>query len=136
VTVKQTDHYKIMREFCDDRRGLWKRMIEDKRLKIMAPVSHPGVAERELSVRKLSANRLSRDIGVPPAYHRHPPIAAARSRPTPPVRLGAYFGNGAHFWLDCRANMNRRSGAGKRAPRLQACQAGGRGVSNLPLRGN
>ena len=26
VTVKDTDHYKVMREFCDDARtGLWKR---------------------------------------------------------------------------------------------------------------
>ena len=25
VTVEATDHYKIMREFCDDPRGLWRR---------------------------------------------------------------------------------------------------------------
>jgi len=35
-------------------------------LTIMAPVVHPGrLLKRELAARKLSANRLSLDIGVP-----------------------------------------------------------------------
>ena len=25
VSVEQTDHYKVMREFCDDPTGLWRR---------------------------------------------------------------------------------------------------------------
>ncbi len=36
----------------------------------MTPVSHPGrLLKRELTARKLSANRLSLDIGVPVRPH-------------------------------------------------------------------
>jgi addiction module HigA family antidote len=67
----------------------------------MAPVSHPGrLLKRELTARKLSANRLSLDIGVPSG--RITDILNGRRSITADtaVRLGRYFGNSAQFWLD------------------------------------
>jgi addiction module HigA family antidote len=67
----------------------------------MAPVSHPGrLLKRELAARKLSANRLSLDIGVPSG--RITDILNARRSITADtaVRLGRYFGNSAQFRLD------------------------------------
>ena len=67
----------------------------------MAPVSHPGrLLKRELTARKLSANRLALDIGVPSGritdiLNRRRGITADTA-----VRLGRYFGNGGRFWLD------------------------------------
>ena len=66
----------------------------------MAPVVHPGrLLKRELTARKLSANRLSLDIGVPSG--RVTDILNGRRSITADtaVRLGRYFGNGAQFWL-------------------------------------
>ena len=66
----------------------------------MAPVVHPGrLLKRELAARKLSANRLSLDIGVPSG--RVTDILNGRRSITADtvVRLGRYFGNGAQFWL-------------------------------------
>ena len=67
----------------------------------MAPVVHPGrLLKRELVARRLSANRLSLDIGVPSG--RVTDILNGRRSITADtaVRLGRYFGNGAPFWLD------------------------------------
>lgn len=67
----------------------------------MAPVVHPGrFLKRELTARKLSANRLSLDIGVPSG--RITDILNGRRAITADtaVRLARYFGNGARFWLD------------------------------------
>lgn len=67
----------------------------------MASVVHPGrLLKRELVARKLSANRLSLDIGVPSG--RITDILNLRRAITADtaVRLGRYFGNGAQFWLD------------------------------------
>ena len=67
----------------------------------MPPVSHPGrLLKRELTARKLSANRLALDIGVPSGritdiLNRRRGITADTA-----VRLGRYFGNGGRFWLD------------------------------------
>jgi addiction module HigA family antidote len=76
-------------------------------LNIMAPVSHPGrLLKRELVVRKLSANRLSLDIGVPSG--RITDILSSRrsiSADTA-VRLGRYFGNSAQFWLDLQSQYD------------------------------
>ena len=75
----------------------------------MAPVAHPGrLLKRELAVRKLSANRLSLDIGVPSG--RVTDILNARRSITADtaVRLGRYFSNGAQFWLDLQASMTLR----------------------------
>ena len=70
----------------------------------MTPVSHPGrLLKRELTARKLSANRLSLDIGVPSG--RITDILNARRSITADtaVRLGRYFGNSAQFWLDLQS---------------------------------
>ena len=59
----------------------------------MAPIAHPGrLLKRELTARKLSANRLSLDIGVPSGrvtdiLNGHRSITADTA-----VRLGRYFG--------------------------------------------
>jgi antitoxin HigA-1 len=73
----------------------------------MSPVVHPGrLLKRELSVRKLSANRLSLDIGVPSG--RITDILNGRRAITADtaVRLGRYFGNGAQFWLDLQGQYD------------------------------
>jgi len=73
----------------------------------MAPVSHPGrLLKRELTARKLSANRLSLDIGVPSG--RITDILNARRSITADtaVRLGRYFGNNAQFWLDLQSQYD------------------------------
>lgn len=73
----------------------------------MAPVSHPGrLLKRELVARKLSANRLSLDIGVPSG--RITDIVNGRRSITADtaVRLGRYFGNSAQFWLDLQSQYD------------------------------
>ena len=83
----------------------------------MTPVSHPGrLLKRELVARKLSANRLSLDIGVPSG--RITDILNARRSITADtaVRLGRYFGNSAQFWLDLQSQydiavVERKKGA-------------------------
>ena len=73
----------------------------------MAPVIHPGrLLRRELAARKLSANRLSLDIGVPSG--RVTDILNGRHSITADiaVRLGRYFGNGAQFWLDLQGQYD------------------------------
>ena len=66
----------------------------------MAPVIHPGRLLRcEMAARRLSANRLSLDIGVPSG--RITDVLNGRRAITADtaVRLGRYFGNRAQFWL-------------------------------------
>lgn len=83
----------------------------------MAPIVHPGrLLKRELTARKLSANRLSLDIGVPSG--RITDILNGRRSITADtaVRLGRYFGNGAQFWVDLQgqydiAMVEREKGA-------------------------
>jgi addiction module HigA family antidote len=73
----------------------------------MAPIAHPGLfLKRELAARKLSANRLSLDIGVPSG--RITDILNARRSITADtaVRLGRYFGNSAQFWLDLQSQYD------------------------------
>jgi addiction module HigA family antidote len=73
----------------------------------MALVLHPGrFLKRELVARKLSANRLSLDIGVPPG--RITDILNLRRAITADtaVRLGRYFGNSASFWLDLQSQYD------------------------------
>lgn len=75
----------------------------------MLPVVHPGrFLKRELTVRKLSANRLSLDIGVPSG--RVSDILNCRRAITADaaVRLGLYFGNSAQFWLDLQSQYDVR----------------------------
>jgi len=69
--------------------------------------SHPGrLLKRELSARKLFANRLSLDIGVPSG--RITDILNARRLITADtaVRLGRYFGNAPQFWLDLQSQYD------------------------------
>ena len=73
----------------------------------ITPVSHPGrLLKRELAARRLSANRLSLDIGVPSG--RITGILNGRRSITADtaVRLGRYFGNSAQFWLDLQGQYD------------------------------
>lgn len=70
----------------------------------MPPIAHPGrLLKRELVARKLSANRLALDIGVPSG--RITDILNGRRSITADtaVRLGRYFGNNPQFWLDLQS---------------------------------
>lgn len=73
----------------------------------MTPVSHPGrLLKRELTVRRLSANRLALDLGVPSG--RITDILNGRRSITADtaVRLARYFGNEAQFWLDLQGQYD------------------------------
>src|SRR2546421_4576176 len=73
----------------------------------MAPVSHPGrLLKRELAARRLSANRLSLDIGVPSGRITDILNARRSISADTAVRLGRYFGNGAQFWLDLQSQYD------------------------------
>lgn len=94
----------------------------------MTPVSHPGrLLKRELTARKLSANRLSLDIGVPSG--RITDILNARRSITADtaVRLGRYFGNNAQFWLDLQSQYDialvEREKGGEIAKRVRPADA-------------
>jgi antitoxin HigA-1 len=68
---------------------------------------HPGrLLKRELKARKLSANRLALNIGVPSG--RITDILNGRRSITADtaVRLGRYFGNNAQFWLDLQSQFD------------------------------
>ena len=71
------------------------------------PVFYPvRFLKREMAARKLSANRLSLDIGVPSG--RITDVLNARRAITADtaVRLGLYFGNSAQFWLDLQSQYD------------------------------
>lgn len=73
----------------------------------MAPAVYPGrLLKRELDSRKLSANRLAIDLGVPSG--RITDILNGRRAITADtaVRLGLYFGNSAQFWLDLQSQYD------------------------------
>jgi addiction module HigA family antidote len=73
----------------------------------MPPAAHPGrLLRRELIARKLSANRLALDLGVPSG--RITDILNGRRSITAntAVRLGRYFGNRAQFWLDLQSQYD------------------------------
>ena len=91
-------------------------------------VAHPGrLLKRELAARKLSANRLSLDIGVPSG--RITGILNARRSITADtaVRLGRYFGNSAQFWLDLQSQYDiaviERERGGEIAKRVRPADA-------------
>ena len=70
-------------------------------------ISHPGrLLKRELVARKLSANRLSLDIGV--SSGRITDILNGRRSITADtaVRLSRYFRNAAQFWLDLQSQYD------------------------------
>jgi antitoxin HigA-1 len=73
----------------------------------MTPTAHPGrLLKRELGSRKLSADRLAIDLGVPSG--RITDILNGRRSITADtaVRLGRYFGNSAQFWLDLQSRFD------------------------------
>jgi addiction module HigA family antidote len=94
----------------------------------MTPIAHPGrLLKRELAARKLSANRLSLDIGVPSG--RITDILNGRRSITADtaVRLGRYFGNSAQFWLDLQGQYDiavvKREKGGEIAKRVRPADA-------------
>ena len=91
-------------------------------------IFHPGrLLKREVTARKLSANRLSLDIGVPSG--RITDILNGRRSITADtaVRLGRYFGNSAQFWLDLRSQYDiavvEREKGGEIAKRVRPADA-------------
>ncbi len=73
----------------------------------MAPAIHPGrLLRRELDARKLSANRLAINLGVPSG--RVTDILNSRRSITADtaLRLALYFGNTAQFWLDLQSQYD------------------------------
>jgi antitoxin HigA-1 len=85
----------------------------------MTPAIHPGrLLRRELRARRLSANRVSLDLGVPPGritdiLNRRRAITADTA-----VRLGRYFGNGAQFWLDLQRQYDIATVEKERGPEI------------------
>jgi addiction module HigA family antidote len=70
----------------------------------MAPIVHPGrLLKRELDARKLSASRLSLDIGVPSGRITDSLNGRRSITADTAVRLGRYLGNSAQFWLDLQS---------------------------------
>lgn len=70
----------------------------------MAPIVHPGrILRRELAARKLSANKLSLDIGVPSGRITDILNGRRSISADTAVRLGRYFGNSPQFWLDLQS---------------------------------
>jgi addiction module HigA family antidote len=85
----------------------------------MAPVVNPGrLLKRELTARKLSANRLSFDIGVPSG--RVTSILNGRRSITADtaVRLGRYLAMARSSGSTYRGNTTSASLSGRRARRL------------------
>jgi len=71
------------------------------------PIAHPDrFLRRELAARKLSANRLSIDIGV--SSGRIIDILSGRRSITADtaLRLSRYFGNCPQFWLDLQSQFD------------------------------
>ena len=72
----------------------------------MPPISHPGrLLKRELQTRRLSANRLAIDIGVPSGRITDILNGRRAISADTAVRLGRYFGNRAQFWLDLQSQF-------------------------------
>ena len=73
----------------------------------MAPIVHPGrLLKRELAARKLSANRLSLDIGVPSGRITDILNGRRSISADTAVRFARYFGNSAQFWLDLQSQYD------------------------------
>jgi antitoxin HigA-1 len=74
---------------------------------VMAPVVHPGrLLKREMAARKLSANRLSLDIGVPSGRITHILNGSRAITADIAVRLGRYFGNSSQYWLGLQSQYD------------------------------
>jgi len=95
----------------------------------MTPIAHPGwVLGRELAARKLSANRLSIDIGVPSGCITNILNGRRSSTADTAIRLGRYFGNRPQFWLDLQSQFDIGGRANEGEGDCEALAAGGCGV--------
>lgn len=73
----------------------------------MAVAAHPGrLLKRELGARKLSANRLALDLGVPSGRITDIINGRRSISADTAVRLGRYFGNSAQFWLNLQGQYD------------------------------
>jgi addiction module HigA family antidote len=73
----------------------------------MTPAIHPGrLLKRELDARKLSANRLALDLGVPSGRITDILNGRRSISADTAVRLGRYFGNNPQFWLDLQSQYD------------------------------
>jgi addiction module HigA family antidote len=73
----------------------------------MPPIAHPGrLLKRELSARRLSANRVALDLGVPSGRVTDILNGRRSISADTAVRLGRYFGNSAQFWLDLQSQYD------------------------------
>lgn len=73
----------------------------------MAPAIHPGrLLRRELDSRKLSANRLSLDLGVPSGRITDIINGRRSISADTALRLARYFSNSAQFWLDLQSHYD------------------------------
>ena len=66
----------------------------------MLPVDPGRVLKRELSARKLSANRLALELRLPSGRITDILNAKRGISPETALRLARYFGNSAQFWLN------------------------------------
>jgi addiction module HigA family antidote len=74
---------------------------------LVLPIIHPGrLLKRELAVRKLSANRLAIDLGVPSGRITDILNGRRSISADTAVRLGRYFGNAPRFWLDLQSQYD------------------------------
>jgi addiction module HigA family antidote len=75
--------------------------------KFMAPIAHPGrLLKREITGRRLSANRLALAIGVPSGRITDILNGRRSISADTAVRLGRYFGNRPQFWMDLQAQYD------------------------------
>ncbi len=73
----------------------------------MPPIAHPGrLLRRELEARRLSANRLALDLGVPSGRITDILNGRRAISADTALRLGRYFGNGPRFWLDLQSQYD------------------------------
>ena len=73
----------------------------------MEPISHPGRSlKRELETRRLNANRLALDLGVPSGLITDILNGRRSITADTALRLGRYFGNNPRFWLDLQTQYD------------------------------
>ena len=73
----------------------------------MTVSAHPGrLLRRELAARKLSANRLALDIGVPSGRITDILNGRRSISADTAVRFGRYFGNSPQFWLELQSQYD------------------------------
>jgi addiction module HigA family antidote len=74
---------------------------------LVLPIIRPGrLLKRELAARKLSANRLALDLGVPSGRITDILNGRRSISADTAVRLGRYFGNAPRFWLDLQSQYD------------------------------